>query len=137
VIKAIIKKITPLVCAILVGMFLLAACDSPPPRVLPVHVFNPGVTFTTNFNHDDPRRQIRCAVVFEVLDEAAIEDLDSLNFIVRNAVLVVLGELTMEELTIDRDLDGIAERIVDRVNEDLGLPMNLVLRAYFTEFAIV
>jgi len=137
VIKAIMKKITPLVCAVLAGMFLLAACDSPPPRVLPVHVFNPGVTFTTNFNHDDPRRQIRCAVVFEVLDEAAIEDLDSLNFIVRNAVLVVLGELTMEELTIDRDLDGIAERIVDRVNEDLGLPMNLVLRAYFTEFAIV
>ena len=136
-IKAIMKKITPLVCAVLAGIFLLAACDSPPPRVLPVHVFNPGVTFTTNFNHDDPRRQIRCAVVFEVLDEAAIEDLDSLNFIVRNAVLVVLGELTMEELTIDRDLDGIAERIVDRVNEDLGLPMNLVLRAYFTEFAIV
>jgi len=137
VIKAILKKMTPLVCAILAGMFLLVACDSEPPRVPPVHVFNPGMPFSTNFNHDDPRRQISCSIIFEVIDESAGLELEELNFIVRNAVLAVLGELTMDELTIDRNLDDIAERIVTRVNEDLGLPINLIVRAYFTAFAIV
>ncbi|MCL2222147.1 MAG: flagellar basal body-associated FliL family protein [Oscillospiraceae bacterium] len=136
-IKAILKKMTPLVCAILAGMFLLVACDSEPPRVPPVHVFNPGMPFSTNFNHDDPRRQISCSIIFEVIDESAGLELEELNFIVRNAVLAVLGELTMDELTIDRNLDDIAERIVTRVNEDLGLPINLIVRAYFTAFAIV
>jgi len=137
VIKTILKKITPLVCSILAGMFLLAACESDPPRIPPVHIFNPGVPFSTNFNHDDPRRQISCSVIFEVIDEAATVELEERNFVIRNAVLAVLGELTMDELTVYRDLEDIAARVVARVNEDLGLPINLIVRAYFTAFAVI
>ena len=136
-IKTIFKKLVPLVSVVLAGMFLLAACDSAPPRVPSVHIFNPGAAFTTNFNHDDPRRQVRASVVFEVLDEAAIDELTTLGFVIRNSVIAVLGELTMEELTTERNIEDIASRLVERVNDDLGLSMNLVLRAYFTDLAVI
>lgn len=134
--KAILKKLAPLVSFALIGIFILAACDSAEPRVPVVHTYNTGAAFSTNFNHDDPRRQIRCIVVLEVIDESAIEELETLDFIVRNSILSVLGELTMDELTVDRDLVLIRERIVNRVNEDLALHTDLVVGAYFTEFAV-
>jgi len=137
VIKAIFKKIVPLVSVVLAGMFLLAACESAPPRVPAVHIFNPGTAFTTNFNHDDPRRQVRASMVFEVMDEAAIEELNTLVFVIRHSILAVLGELTMEELTTEKDIDDISLRLVERVNGDLGLSLDLILRAYFTDLAVI
>jgi flagellar basal body-associated protein FliL len=134
--KAIFKKIAPLVSAMLAGMFLLAACDSAPPRVLPVHTLPLG-SISTNFNHDDPRRQINTSIVFEVFDEAAVEELAPLTFIMRNAVLSILAELTLEDITTNRNLDYLGERIVERANNDLGLNIDLIVRAYFTDFAIV
>jgi len=135
--KAILKRLVPVISIILLVTFLLSACDSAPPRIPEAHAYNPGPAFQTNFNNDeDPRRQVRCQVIFEVIDEDAIEELGGYTYVVRNAVLVVLGELTMHELTTDRDLDDIAQRMVDRVNEDIGSSIDLVVRAYFTDFAL-
>ena len=134
--KAIFKKLAPLVSFALIGMFLLAACDSEPPRVLPVHTFPLG-TISTNFNHEDPRRQINTSIVFEVIDEDAIDELTSLSFIIRSSVLSILGELTLEDITTNRDIPALEERIAEEVNEALGLNVNLIIRAYITDLSII
>ena len=125
------------IIVLLITMFLLAACESPAPRIPVVYTYSPGAPFATNFNfEEDPRRQVKCTVMFEVIDEAAIDELTDNNFIIRNAVLSVLGELTWPEMTTERNLDDIAQRLVDRVNADLNSNVNLIVGAYFTEFAL-
>jgi len=135
-----LNRFAPIIAFILISMFALfvvTACDSPPLRIPEVITYNPGGQFTTNFNWPQtPRAQIRCAIVFVVLDERAAEELADHNFVIRNAVLSVLGELTIEEITEDRDLNSLAERIVTQVNEDLGSQVELILSAYFTEFGL-
>lgn len=137
--KTVLSRLAPIIAVVLFAVILLAACDTPEPRVLTVPTYSPGASFSTNFNNpEQPQRQIKCTVVFEVIDEQAIDELTENNFKIRNSVLSVLGELTMDEITVDRDLDAIGARIVDRVNEDLQArgDMHLVVRAYFTEFQI-
>ena len=141
--KATLSKIAVVISIVLIAAFIISACDSAPPRITPAYYFSPGGPFQTNitaFDRDDnpdPRRQLRCALVFEVIDEDAIEELEEVNFIVRNAVLNILGELTIEDVTIHRDMDDLIQRIVDRVNEDIHSYVPLVIWAYFTDFAIV
>ena len=134
--KSTVSKIALVVSVILLAALFLSACESPAPRIPTVYTFNAGGPFATNFNDEDPRRQVRCVVIFEVVDEKAVDELTDNNFVVRNAVLSVLGELTMAELTTHRDLDDIAQRLVDRVNEDLKSNIDLIVGAYFTEFGI-
>ena len=142
--KATAKKFLLIISILLVATFIISACDSPPQRIPQSYFFSPGGPFQTNItifdNNDNPdlRRQVRCSLVFEVIDENAIEELTEVNFIIRNAVLQVLGDLRIEDVAGDhRDLDTIIERIVDRVNEDLGSNIPLIVWAYFTDFAIV
>jgi len=125
------------IIVLLITMFLLTACETPIPRIPVVYTYNPGAPFSTNFNfEEDPRRQVKCTIMFEVIDEAAIDELTENNFIIRNAVLSVLGELTWPEVTTERNLDDIAQRLVERVNEDLNSNIDLIIGAYFTEFAL-
>ena len=135
--KTTLRKVALILSIIIIASFILSACDSPDPRIPTKYFFNPGGPFTTNVNDDDPRRQIRCSIVFEVVDEAAIEELTEINFIVRNSVLQVLGELTIPEITKERDLDEIIERLVERVNEDINSNINLIVWAYFTDIALI
>ena len=142
--KATIKRLLLIVSILLVAVFIVSACDSPPQRIPQAYYFSPGGPFQTNIiifdNNDNPdlRRQVRCSIVFEVIDEAAIEELTEVNFIIRNAVLQVLGDLRIDDVAgNNRDLDTIIERIVDRVNEDLGSNIPMIVWAYFTDFAIV
>ena len=140
--KTAFKRITPIVAIVLLAVLLLAACEEDVPRLSNIATYNPGAAFSTNFNTDDPRRQVKCSVIFEVIDELAVEELNEHNYKVRNSTLDVLGELTMEEITTSRHLSAIAERIVVRVNADLnaidsnGESIDLVIRAYFTEFVL-
>ena len=134
--KKTINRVFVIVSIVLIATFILAACDSPTPRIAEKHFFNPGV-FSTNVNDEDPRRQIRCTVVFEVVDEAAVEELSAVLSIVRNSVLSVLGELTIPEITTHRDLEAIGQRLIDKINEDINSNISLVVGAYFTEFALV
>ena len=141
--KATISKVALIISIVLIAAFLLSACDAPQPRIATSHYFNPGAPFQTNITvidkdgNPDPRRQVRCALVFEVVDEAAVEELAEVIFVVRNSVLIVIGELTMEEITVNRDLDAIIQRIVDRANEDVNSNAPLIVWAYFTDFALV
>ena len=140
--KAKVKKLSIIISILLLSTFLVSACGEPYLRIPPAYYFSPGGPFSTNITvldrdgNPDPRRQIRCTIVFEVLDEDAIEELDEVTFIIRNAVLQVLGELTIEEITVNRDLDSISQRLVDRVNEEINSYYDLVVWAYFTEFAL-
>ena len=137
--KKVFNRLIPILIIILISLSVLTAvaCDSPDPRIAAVVTYNPGGQFTTNFNWPQtPRAQIRCAITFVVLDERAAEELADHNFVIRNSVLSVLGELTINEITEDRDLNGLAERIVEQVNEDLGTQVHLVISAYFTEFGL-
>ena len=129
-------KPTLLLAAILVIAFLFSACTAEAPRLPTVFTYNPGSAFTTNVNDDDPRRLIKCAVVFEVIDEAASEDLVAFNFKIRNAVITVLSGLTVDDLTTNRDLQAISQQLVDKVNEAIYGQVNLVVGAYFTEFTV-
>lgn len=135
--KVTINRIALVIVLVLTALIFLSACEAAEPRLPVVYTYNPGPAFQTNFDHeDDPRRQIRCVVMFKVLDEKAVDELDTLNFVIRNSILAVLGELTMPELTTDKDLSDIAQRLVDRVNEDLATDYPLILSAYFTEFQL-
>jgi len=139
-------RITPMklilvVASVIMLTVFLTACndDSEPQARLPErHVFNPGAVFATNINNDDPRRVLRAAVIFEVADEQASEELITHGDIIRNSVLMVLGELTMEEVTTEKNLEDITERLVDRVNEALGgnFLMPIITGASFTEFVL-
>ena len=141
--KAVFRKIIIVTSLILIAVFVVSACDSPDPRITPAYYYSPGGPFQTNIialdreDNPDPRRQLRCAIVFQVIDEAAIEELEVVNFIIRDAVLQVLGALTMEEITVNRDLALIAEKLVERINEEINSNIDLIVTAYFTDFAIV
>jgi len=136
------KKVTPtrsvvFVSAVLIIMFFLSACGGQEESRLPtIYTYNPGAVFTTNIRDDDPRKMVKCAVIFEVIDEAAATDLVAYNSVIRNAVLVVLGDLTTDDLTKHKDLQEISQRLVDKVNEALAGRVNIVTGAYFTEFAL-
>ena len=137
--KKVFSRFAPIIVIILLSMFVLTiiACDSPDPRIAEVITYNPGGQFVTNFSWEErPNAQIRCSIIFVVVDERAAEELADFNFVIRNAVLSVLGELTIEEITTERDLNSLAERIVLKVNEDLEATMELIKGAYFTEFGL-
>ena len=134
--KASINKLALVISVILIAMFLISACDSEDPRILSSFYYTPGGPFSTNVNDEDPRRRIRCTIVFEVVDERAIEELEDVTFKVRSSVLAVLGELTIPEITTHRDFDDISQRLIDRINEDLPTDYELFKKAYFTDFAL-
>ena len=134
--KATFNKLALIISVVLIATFLISACDSPEPRVPEAFFFSPGGPFSTNVNDEDPRRRIRCSIVFEVVDERAIEELEEVSFVVRSSVLAVLGDLTIPEITTNRNQDNIAQKLVDRVNEDLQTPYELIIWAYFTDFAL-
>ena len=129
-------KLAMLVLAVLMVASLASACNKtdPAPRLPTSFSYNPGANFQTNINDEDPRRVVRCSVVFSVVDEEAITELAEYNYVIRNAVLIVLGELTLVELKEHRDLADIAQRMVDKVNEAINGNLDLVTGAYFTEF---
>ena len=133
------KKILLLVASVVLLTLFLTACDNaeePTQRLPDRHVFDPGPVFATNINHDDPRRVLRCAVILEVIDELAIEELWAFSDTIRNAILMVLGELTLAEVTTDKDLEDIGLRIVERVNESINSNIPMVIGATFTEFVL-
>ena len=134
--KSTLGKLALVLSIVLMATIVLAACDSPEPRVPTKYFFNPGGPFATNVNDEDPRRQVRCSIVFEVIDEAAIEELNEITFIVRNSVIAVLGELTIPEITTERNQPDIIERIVEQVNFDINSHIDLIVGAYFTDFAL-
>ena len=141
--KATISKLALFIPLVLVAAFLLSACDSPEPRILTSYYYTPGGPFQTNVaivdkdGNPDPRRQIRCTIVFEVVDEAAILELEDVTFKVRSSVLAVLGELTVEDITTERDFDKLSEKLITRINEDLPTDYELFKKAYFTDFSLV
>jgi len=135
--KATIRKLAVIVSLVLVAAFLVSACDAPEPRIRTSFYYTPGGPFQTNVNDEDPRRQIRCTIIFEVVDEQAIEDLEGVTFKVRSSVLSVLGELTIPEITTHRDFEDISQRLIDRINEELPTDEILFKKAYFTDFALV
>ena len=131
-------RIALLITTVVILMFVLTACgsDEPSQRLPDRHTFNPGAVFATNINHDDPRRVLRCAIMFEVIDERATEELINFADTIRNAVLMVLGELTMEEVTTNKNLEDISTRIVERVNTAIGSHIPMIVGASFTEFVL-
>ena len=129
------RKVSMTLALVLI-ILLLAACGGSDARVPKVYTYSPGAAFSTNINGTEPRRVLKCVVQFEVIDEAAITELEGLNFIVRNAVITELGKLTEVELTTEKDLPGISQRLVDCVNEAITSNINLVVRAYFTDFLL-
>jgi len=135
--KKVLSKLALVVSILLIAMFLISACDSPEPRIPAAHYFSPGASFQTNVTDGDPRRQIRCSVVFEVVDEQAILELEDVTFKVRNSVLAVLGELTTDEIMEHRNLEAISQKLVDRINEDIPSSIPLFVRAFFTDFALI
>ena len=135
--KTTIRKIVIVTSIILIAVFAVSACNSPEPRILTAHYYTPGGPFQTNVNDSDPRRQIRCTIIFEVVDEQAVTELEEVTFKVRSSVLSVLGELTIAEITTHRDFDDISRRLIERINEDLPTDYELFKKAYFTDFALV
>ena len=130
------NRILSLVFALLLIFSLLSACSSKEPRVPKVYTYSPGPAFSTNINDPEPRRVLKCVVLFEVVDEDAVTELADLNFIIRNACIAELSSLTLEELTTNRNLDDISQRLVDCVNAVIPSNINLVVRSYFTDFLL-
>ena len=130
------RRLVLLIHVVLAVTALLSACTPKDNRLPTTYTYSPGAAFTTNVKDEDPRRLVKCTVVFEVIDEAAATEMDSYNFAIRNAVLIVLTGLTLEELTTQRDLVDISQKIVSQVNSTLRSNADLVIGAYFTEFTV-
>ena len=130
------SRVVSLILALLLIASVLSACSGKDARVPKVYTYSPGTAFSTNINDPEPRRVLKCVVLFEVIDEDAVTELTDLNFIIRNACIAELSSLTMEELTTNRNLPDIAERLVNCVNEVIPSNINLVVRAYFTDFLL-
>ena len=130
-------RFTILIPAALLMAVLMSACAPPvQSRVPQTYTYNPGTNFQTNITAAKPDKVVRCSVVFKVIDEAAIGELDTYNAAIRNAKLIVLSNLTEEDLLPKRDLEEIALRIVEQVNSAIDSNINLVIGAYFTEFVL-
>jgi len=131
-------RLAILIPAALIMAMLVSACGQQGAvvRLPQAFTYNPGANFQTNITADTPNKVVRCSVVFQVIDEAAIEELDSYNAAIRNATLIVLSNLTEDELIPSRDLEEIAARIVEQVNDAVGSHINLIVGAYFTEFVL-
>ena len=126
-----------IISIVLAAMTFLSACESKVVRLPAPYTYSPGPAFTANINNEDPRRVVKCAIMFEVVDEAASTELTAYNFAIRNAVIIALGELTLEELTTHRDLKAIADSIVKQVNSTLTRThIDLIVGAYFTDFIL-
>ena len=126
-----------LIIIVLILSMSASACDTAPeskPRLTETYIYSPGAQFQTNMTN--PQRMVRCSIVFEVIDEEAITELEEYNYAIRNAVLIVLGRLTIEELSENRDLEAISQRLVDQVNEAIVSNYPLIIGAYFTDFLI-
>ena len=121
---------------VLIIAILLSACNKQEARLPTTYIHNPGAAFSANINDEDTRRVLKCAVIFEVIDEAAATELTNYNYVVRNAVLMVLGELTIDELTINKDMQDISQRLISQVNLSVQSKVDLVIGAYFTEFVL-
>ena len=139
--EANIMKLKParfvvLINIILIGLVLLSSCSAKETRLPKTYIYSPGAAFTANINDVDYRRVVKCTVVFQVSDEAAVTELADYNFTIRNSVITTLGELTMDELTTNRDLSDISQRIVTQVNAALPSYSTLIIGAYFTEFTL-
>ena len=122
--------------ALIVTMLMSACGQQTVVRLPQAFTYNPGGNFQTNITADNPNKVVRCSIVFQVIDEAAIEELDSYNALIRNATLIVLSSLTEDELVPSRDLEEIASRIVEHVNDAVNSHIDLIVGAYFTEFVI-
>ena len=135
--KAMQGRLALILLITLLLTMLASACGSEPaPRLSETHIYSPGAQFTTNIRDTDPRRIVRCTIMFEVMDEQAVDDLVAYNSAIRNAVITVLGELTLQEVTEGRDLEDIAERLVEQANQAVRSTVHLIVAAYFTEFQI-
>ena len=128
-------RLVLLVITAVLATAILSACNKEA-RLPTIYTYNPGPAFESNINNEDMRRVVKCAVMFEVIDGKAGIELAEHNSTIRNAILVVLGGLTLEELTTDKDLNEISQRIVNQVNEAVGSRVNLIVGAYFTEFKL-
>jgi len=134
--KVMPARLISLIITVLIAVLLASACNQQGPRLPATYTYNPGPVFVTNINSEDSRRVVKCAVVFEVIDNAAVEELNAHNFAIRNAVLVVLGELTLEEVTTNKDLSVVSQRLVDEVNKTVSSQVDMFTGAYFTEFVL-
>jgi flagellar basal body-associated protein FliL len=135
-----VKKKMPIQLVLLVftavfATVMLSACNKEA-RLPTVYTYDPGPAFESNINDENMRRVLKCAIIFEVIDDKASAELEEHNSTIRNSILVVLGGLTLEELTTGKDLNEISQRIVNQVNEAVGSRVNLILGAYFTEFKL-
>ena len=129
------SRLVMLVTVVLVSILLLSACSNDA-RLPTTFTYSPGAAFSTNIRNEDPRRVLKCSVVFTVIDEAASVELSDYNYAVRNAILIVLSGLTIEELTTNKDLQDISRRLVEQVNEAIPSHIDLVVEAYFVDFAL-
>ena len=129
-------RIILVIMVLLFVVLLLVACSGKDKRVPKVYTYSPGAAFSTNINDPEPRRVLKCVVMFEVIDEDAATELTDLNFIIRNAVIAELSNLTLLELTTEKNMDDISQRLVNCVNAVIPSNINLVMRAYFTDFLL-
>ncbi|MCL2084220.1 MAG: flagellar basal body-associated FliL family protein [Oscillospiraceae bacterium] len=129
-----LKRLVALMCSAALMAALMAACGGD--VEVKLFAYDPGEAFVTNFAEPDAKKMLKCAVMFEITDQKAVESLVERNYIIRDAVIKELSRLTTEDATVYKDLDALGVRLVEAVNAALGLPDPIFHGAYFSEFTV-
>ena len=100
--------------------FFVLAGDSEKPEVRVE--YSPGDFFTTNVKVDGgATRMLKAGIVLVVNEEGLESKLEQENARIRDTIIFILRALTVDEITAEGEQEELRTRIVDTLNERLGI----------------
>lgn len=96
------------------------------------YVYSTGESFLTNLK--DCNRYVKTDILLEVSDKATLDFLEKNNYIIRDQIIDILGNIEEEDI----DKEGFKEDLRDILREDLQsiLKTDKIEGVYFNEFII-
>ena len=129
------KRIISIVLVIILGtaaLFLYSGCSGGEEKVVRAE-YSPGDYFTTNVAGGSPR-VFKCVPILVVNKEGLDETLKAQNATIRDTIIFILRELTEEDIRAPGNFDDLRERIVDALNERLGV--DYFVEVIFNDFVM-
>ena len=136
------KKVLIIVIAIVVVagaalyFFVFSGSDEEKPEVRVE--YSPGDFFTTNVQvGSGATRLLKAGVVLVVNAEGMEEMLTRENARIRDTIIFILRNLTVDEINAPGNQEPLRERIIDALNEELNLGVDKFVEVLFNEFVCV
>ena len=90
--------------------------------------------FIRNISNGDGRRMLKATIVIEVSDEEVISQIEERDTRIRDQIIDIIREQSVEDLQTRDGIDEFKGEIIDSVNDNIG--DGEVINVYFEEFII-